>query len=141
MSAYASHFGLGKKTGIAALKAICGWMDRKVHYVYGENFNRSSYTVAKKKGGNCCSQTRLFLDLCDAAGLSQWFTFKYVHTCCGYYNGKRVGHVYAEVITKSSGKKRYVDCSSDAHPCYNFHIRKYGSPYSAGGSTYPARPF
>lgn len=131
---------VGKKTKMDALKAICKWMDDHVKYTYGLGFNRSADTVAKKRGGNCCSQTRLFLDLCDAAGLSEWFRFKYVHVCCGYYNGKRVGHVYAEVITKSSGKSRYVDCSS-SRPCYNYRIKKYGSPYSAGGSTYPARPF
>ena len=130
---------VGKKTKLDALKAICKWMDDYVPYVYGLGFNRSPETVAKH-GGNCCSQAQLFLDLCDAAGLGEWFRFKYVHVCCGSYNGKRVGHVYTEVITKSTGKSRYVDPAS-SHPCYNYCIRKYGSPYSAGGSTYPAKPF
>ena len=131
---------VGKKTGLSAVKAICKWMDDHIDYDYSEGFTRSSETVVKKRGGNCCSQTRLFLDLCDAAGLSEWFRFKYVHVCCGYYRGHRVGHVYAEVITKSSGRSRYVDPAS-SRPCYNYHISSYGRPYSAGGSTYPSRPF
>lgn len=121
---------VGEKTGYSALREIVKWMDKKIWYASYMNFVRSPDTVLSKKHGNCCDQTRLFLQLCDAAGLTEYYKLYYCHV---------PGHVYAIVESKKTGKRFYVDCASDYHTAWAYVCRGYqhGTPTSR----YPKRPF
>lgn len=72
-------------------------------------------------GGNCCDQTRLMLQLMDAAGLNQYYKMYWVHVV-----GGKGGHVFAKLVTRKSGSWRYVD------PCkynpWNNYVRGWGEP-------------
>ena len=122
---------VGDKVGFQALKAICAYMDKNVRYVGYPNFHRKP-TVVLKRGGNCCDQTRCFLELCDCAGLSDYYTMYYVHV-----NDKK-GHIYAQLKSKATNNTVYIDCASDHYGCYGYVCRGYshGSP----SSTYPSLP-
>ena len=82
------------------------------------------------KTGNCCDQTRLFLQLCDAAGLTEYYKLYYC---------KVPGHVYAIVVSKNNKQKTYVDCASDDFSAWGYVCQGYqhGSP----SSKYPNLPF
>jgi len=121
---------VGNKTGYSAIREISKWMDKHIGYVGYYDFQRSPDTVLKKKGGNCCDQTRLFLQLCDGAGLTEYYKLYYCHV---------PGHVYAIVESKKTGKRTYVDCASSYHASWGYVCQGYahGSPTSR----YPTKPF
>ena len=124
---------VGNSTGKSALFKICNWMDSKIWYSSYGNFQRSPETVLSTRHGNCCDQTRLILQLFDAAGLTQYYHMYYVHVY------EEQGHVYAMLKNKSTNKSVYIDPASDVHGCYAYVCQGYshGSP----ASTYPNRPF
>jgi len=121
---------VGNSIGRAALLKICDFMDKKIHYACYCGFCRTPEKVLSSGHGNCCDGTRLFLQLCDAAGLTEYYDLYYVRV---------TGHVYAQVRTKLTGHRVYIDCASEAHGCYGYVCQGF----SRGGpsSTYPAQPF
>ena len=124
------------KTGWDAMDAIVQWIDKTSNFKYKgyNNFQNSPKTCLKRGSANCCDVTRTFFELCDAAGLTEWFNFYYVHVQCPKY-----GHVYGIVETKKTKKWRYVDVASDTHGCWNYVIRS--CPHGSRASKYPALPF
>ena len=124
---------VGNKTGYSALRAICDWMDKNIWYVGYGNFCRSPDEVLSKKGGNCCDQTRLILQLFDAAGIGEFYDMYYVHVY------EQQGHVYGLVKNKKTHNQAYIDPASDAYGCFGYVCQGYshGSP----ASKYPNKPF
>jgi hypothetical protein len=61
---------------------------------------------------------------------------KYVYVCC---SSKGVGHIFAQIIQKGNGSKRYVDPCKSSSPWGN-HVTGWGSP-PGRTTTYPTRPF
>jgi hypothetical protein len=124
---------VGNKTGKWAAWAIVEWMDRNIAYSGYPNFIKSPDEVINSGSGNCCDQTRLCLQLLDAAGCTEFYDMYYVHV------SSKEGHVYAMLTTKSSGNSRYVDCASDYHGAWGYVCQGYahGSPTSK----YPNLPF
>ena len=120
---------VGDSVGRSALLKICEWMDKKIGYTRYCGFCRSPDEVLKRKHCNCCDGTRLLLALCDAAGLTDYYHMYYVHV---------PGHVYAQLKSKSTGKRVYIDTAS-SRPCYGYVCQGYqhGNP----SSTYPSQPF
>lgn len=122
---------VGDSTGSTAMKKIVDFMDKKIFYSEYQNFLHDPDYCLKHKHANCCDGTRLFFELCDAAGLSEYYKFYYVHV---------YGHVYGVVETKSTRKRRTVDCASDGHGCWGYVCQGYTRTTKAS-STYPKRPF
>lgn len=118
------------KIGHAALRAIVSWMDKNIWYKGYPNFHRSAEAVLKEKSGNCCDQTRCFFELCDAAGLTEYYTFCYVHV---------YGHVYSKVTSKKTGKWLYIDPASDTHTAWGYVCQGYA--HGGCTTTYPTKPF
>lgn len=125
---------VGDKTGHEALKEICKWMDNKIDYAGYSNFVRSPERVISTKHGNCCDQTRLLLQLFDAAGLSEYYKMYYIHVKCPAY-----GHVYAMVTSKKTGNSVYIDPASDTYGCYGYVCDK--CPHGGRKTQYPTKPF
>lgn len=121
---------VGGSWGHSAMLKVCTWMDNNIKYTHYFNFCRSPETVLSKKHGNCCDQTRLLLQLLDAAGLTEWYDLCYV---------KVDGHVYAQVKNRSNGNKVYLDPASDSHGCYGYVCQGYA--HGSASSTYPNQPF
>ena len=96
-----------------------------------KNFTRSPKGVLSAGMGNCCSQTRLMLQLMDAAGCRESLTLQYVRVCCNHTSYPGTGHVFAKITNRKTGKYVYVD------PCcknpWGHHITGWGSP---PGTTY-----
>ena len=126
---------VGDSTGLAAAKKIVRWVDNHIKYELYANFHRSPDTVVKKRRANCCDQARLVLTLCDAAGCTEALTLKYVHVSKG-----SIGHVFCRIITKSSGKWRYVDTCKYGGKSWGNYVHGYGSPPGTQ-TNYPTRPF
>jgi hypothetical protein len=124
---------VGNKTGRAAIMAIVKWIDNKnnMRYTGYPNFQRSPATCISKHGANCCNGTRLFFELCDAVGLCEYYDFYYIHVD---------GHIYGQVITKKTKKKRYVDCASDYYSCWGYICKNYRGKSVIGRTKYPKRP-
>ena len=112
---------VGNLTGEKAALEICKFMGQRVHYKGYSGFDYSSTWVLNNKLGNCCDQTRLMLQLMDAAGLSEFYDMYWVHVV-----GGKGGHVFAKLVTRKSGNWRYVD------PCkyspWNNHVTGWGEP-------------
>ena len=137
-SAYVRKLALnivGDSTGLAAAKKIVKYVDSHVKYEWYRNFCRSPDTVLKKGRANCCDQARTVLTLCDAAGCTSSLTLKYVHVS----NGSK-GHVFCKIITRSSGKWRYVDTCKWGGKAWGHYVKGYGSA-PGSQSTYPNLPF
>ncbi|MBP5422366.1 MAG: hypothetical protein J6Y78_08005, partial [Paludibacteraceae bacterium] len=122
---------VGNSTGLTAAKKIATWVDRHIVYAGYNDFIRSPSTVYKKGSANCCDGTRFLFTLLDAAGCCQYFNLYYVHV---------PGHVYGQIVTKKSGKKRYVDTASDYNGCWGYICRNYRGR-SQTFSKYPKLPF
>lgn len=120
---------VGNKTGYAAMKAIVEYMDKNIWYKYYCGFCRSPDEVVSSKHGNCCDQTRLILQLFDAAGLNEFYKLYYCHV---------KGHVYGIIKSRKTGKMTYIDPASDSHSAYGYVCQGYahGSP----STSYPTRP-
>ena len=123
---------VGNATGQAALKKIVAWVDNTNNLSYAGyvNFQRSTATVLKMHSANCCDGTRFFFQLCDAAGLCEYYDFYYVHV---------TGHVYGIVETKKTKKWRYVDTASNYHTCWGYVCQGYA--HGSKTSKYPNLPF
>ena len=124
---------VGEKTGYKAMRAICDWMDHNISYSGYGDFQKSPDSVISSRCGNCCDQTRLILQLFDAAGLTEYYDMYYVHV------HEYQGHVYGMIKAKNTGKSVYIDPASDSFGCYGYVCQGYsrGSP----ASKYPNRPF
>ena len=126
---------VGNSTGLAAAKKIAKWMGKRIVYEKNKskikNFSRSPKGVLSAGMGNCCSQTRLMLQLMDAAGCRESLTLQYVRVCCNHTSYPGVGHVFAKITNQKTGKYVYVD------PCcknpWGHHITGWGS---LPGTTY-----
>ncbi len=123
---------VGNKTGQAAAQAIASWMDKNIDYSGYGNFQRSAKTVLQKKAGNCCDQTRCYFELCDSAGLTEFYKMEYIHV---------YGHVYGRMTAKSSGKYVHVDCASDYHDAWGYICIDYRNRGILHKTVYPKLPF
>jgi hypothetical protein len=125
---------VGNKTGRAALMAIVAWDDKYMHYTYYTDFRDSAATCLSRGTANCCDGTRLFFELCDAAGLCEYYNFYYVHVQCPKW-----GHVYGIVESKKTKKWSYVDPASDSHTCWGYVSQT--CPHGSRDTKYPQLPF
>lgn len=129
----------GGTAGLTAMKKIAAWMGKNISYGYDEGFTKSPSQVLSSRRGNCCSQTRLMLQMMDVVDVYNEFKLEYVSVCCkssGAHAG--VGHLFARVTTKSTKKSRYVDpCKTN--PWGNY-VHGWGSP-PGRRTTYPTRPY
>ena len=126
---------VGDSTGLAAAKKIVAYVDKHVKYELYPNFHQSPDRVLKRGRANCCDQARTVLTLCDAAGCTEALTLKYVHVSSG-----SKGHVFCRIITKKTGKWRYVDTCKYGGKAWGNYVKGYGSP-PGSQSTYPNKPF
>ena len=117
---------VGDSQGVSAAKKIVAWFDKHVEYDYNvySNFHRSPDKVIKTGKGNCCDQTRALLTLMDAAGCTEFLTLKYVHVKVS----PTKGHVFAKIITNTSGNWRYVDTCVYNNKSWGHYVHGYGSP-------------
>ena len=69
----------GKSTGIGACKKIAQWVGKNISHETKEGFYQSPDDTLKRKKGNCCSQTLLFLQMCDAVGALEGHNAYFVH--------------------------------------------------------------
>jgi len=125
---------VGNKTGYSAMRAICSWMDKNVHYVGYGGFQRSPEYVLTH-GGNCCDQTRLIFQLFDGAGVCEYYDLYYVNLSCPSY-----GHVYGRIRSKKTKNWINVDPASDDFGCYGY-VCDSCSRTSPVDSKYPNKPF
>lgn len=120
---------VGDSTGLDAAKKIAKWCGSKknLKYVDYANFHRKPTTALKKHCANCCDSTRLMLAMMDAAGCTEKLKLEYVHV---HNSARNVGHVFAKITTKSTGKYRYVDpcckIENGRSPWAN-HLKGWGS--------------
>ena len=98
----------------------------KIRYVKYKNHKRSTKKTLQS-GGNCVDQANLFLELCDAAGLTKTYNFYYVHVCCNHTSWPGVGHYFTKVVSKKTGKSVYVDPTYSRAP-YGHYTHGWGSP-------------
>lgn len=119
----------GNSTGIAAAKKIAKWVGKHIKHEKREGFYQSPATTLKRKKGNCCCQTDLFLQMLDATGVCKKYTCQYIHVGTMKY-GKR--HFFARVNGID------VDCDAKKANCWGHASYKGRTIYSR--NTYPKLP-
>ena len=70
---------VGKLTGLEAMKKLAVWVGRYVKHESHPGFYQSSDVTLSRKRGNCCSQTLLFLQMCESLGLTKGHKIFFVH--------------------------------------------------------------
>ena len=123
---------VGGRTGLAAAQAIASWIDNHIKYDYYTNFQRSAKKVLQMGRCNCCDGARLFNEMCDAAGCTEFLKLEYIYVD---------GHVYNRVTVKSTGKWYNVDTASDVAGSWGYVCRDYRNLSILRRTTYPTRPF
>lgn len=129
----------GGRVGLPALMNVAAFMGKHIHYGYSVGFTKSPAAVLSTGTGNCCSQTRLMLQMMDVVDPNNDFKLEYVSVCCktsGEHAG--VGHLFARVTTKKTKFSRYVDPCKD-NPWGNY-VHGWGNP-PGRRTTYPTRPY
>lgn len=123
-------------TGYTAAKKIAKWVGSNIKYEGKNNFYQSTKTTLARRRGNCCCQSELMLQMMDAAGCTEHFTFVWCHTV-----GNGGGHVFTRLVTKTTGKYRYVDPVHAPYWGTCLSGAKYGYAPGSMSSNYPGRPF
>lgn len=134
---------VGNSEGLAAAKKIADFMDKKINYKYYWNFSHNAKWVLDHKKGNCCDETRLMLELMDAAGCTEKLKLQYVHT---HSSTTGWGHVFAKITEKDTGKWMYVDpvCKSKSgRKVWGHYLGQYKKGYGpvVKVTNYPTKPF
>jgi hypothetical protein len=71
---------VGESKGIEAAKKIAVWVKNNIKHETRAGFYQSPMKTLKRKAGNCCCHTDLFIQMCDAVGLTEKHEICYVHT-------------------------------------------------------------
>lgn len=119
---------VGGSTGLSAAKKIAKWISKNISWEDRDGFYQSPETTLKRKKGNCCCQADLFIQMCDATGVTSKYKIRYVHI----HKGKN-GHVFAKI------NKKYVDTCLK-NPWGHYKTGKYGKP-PGHQTVYPRLPF
>lgn len=120
---------VGNSKGIPAAKKIAKWVAKHIKHEKREGFYQSPATTLKRKKGNCCCQTDLFLQMLDATGVPKKYTCQYIHVGTMKY-GKR--HFFARVNGVD------VDVDAKKKNCWGHASYKGRTIYSR--NTYPKLP-
>lgn len=70
---------IGNSKGLDAAKKLAKWVGKNIVHETAEGFYQTPDVTLKRKCGNCCSQTDLFLQMCAAIGLDKEYKLSYVH--------------------------------------------------------------
>ena len=70
---------VGNSEGIEAAKKLAKWVGKKIKYELKEGFYQTPSQTLNRRLGNCCSQTDLFLQMCDVVGITKICKVYYVH--------------------------------------------------------------
>ena len=128
---------VGDSKGVSAAKMIEEWFRKHMHYEKKYDFYQSTSTTLKRRIGNCCCLAELFLQMCDAAGCTDYIDMYFVHV-----HGSQGGHVYTKLVTRKTKNWRYVDPTKSAHGAagWGYYVNgSWGSPPGTQ-SSYPSRP-
>ena len=70
---------VGKSVGLEAAKKLAKWVGKNINHETAPGFYQTPDTTLKRKLGNCCSQTDLFLQMCVAVGINKSHKLYFVH--------------------------------------------------------------
>ena len=78
---------IGKSKGEAAAKKLARWVHKNIKFEKKEGFYQSPTKTLKRKKANCCGQSELFLQMCEAVGLTKKHKVSFIHV--GKYKYKK----------------------------------------------------
>lgn len=70
---------IGKSKDLAACKKLAVWVGSHIVHESHDGFYQSPLVTLNRKKGNCCCQSNLFLQMCEAVGLTKKYNFYFVH--------------------------------------------------------------
>ena len=70
---------VGKSKGIKAAKKLAKWVNKRIKHETKKGFYQSPTKTLKRKRGNCCCKSELFLQMCHAIGLAKKHKLCFVH--------------------------------------------------------------
>lgn len=120
---------VGNSTGIAAAKKLAKWCGKRIKHEKREGLYQSPKTTLNRKRGNCLCQTDLFLQMCDAVGVTEKYELRYIHVGTMKY-GKR--HFFARI--------NGVDIDVDAKPKNPWGHASYKGRTIYSRKVYPELP-
>ena len=69
----------GESSDLTAAKKLAFWVGKNISHETRAGFYQSPEETLKSKKGNCCSQTLLFLQMCEALGITKEHKVYFVH--------------------------------------------------------------
>lgn len=83
---------VGKSKGLNAAKKLASWVGKNIKHETKAGFYQNPDVTLNRRVGNCCSQTLLFLQMCDSLGITKHHKVCFVHA-----DGKKFGsrHFFA----------------------------------------------
>ena len=70
---------VGNSKDLEAAKKLAKWVGKNIEHETREGFYQNASETLKRKYGNCCSQTELFLQMCEAIGITKNHKVYFVH--------------------------------------------------------------
>ena len=70
---------VGKSKDLEAAKKLAKWVGTNIVHESHEGFYQNASQTLKRRCGNCCSQTELFLQMCEAIGITKNHKAYFVH--------------------------------------------------------------
>jgi len=70
---------VGKSNDIDAAKKLAKWINKNIKHEVEAGFYQSPTETLKNRKGNCCCHAELFLQMCDAIGLTKNHRLGFIH--------------------------------------------------------------
>ena len=111
---------VGSTTGLDAIIKIAKWVGSNIKHETNAGFYQSPSTTLARKLGNCCSQTLLFLQMCEAMGLTKDHEIYFIHVGQSEFKSRHFFAVVDNVCVDvdSYGSKPWGHAKFSNRPVY-----------------------
>ena len=114
-----------KLTGLDAAKKLANWVKRYIHHESKAGFYQSPDTTLKRGVGNCACQTLLFLQMCEAVGITENHEVYFVHIGVMKFRDRHFFCVIDNICIDVDGRSDYAWGFSSAYEMPVYNMTKY----------------
>lgn len=111
----------GNSTDIEAAKKLANWVGMNIEHETKAGFYQSPDDTLKRKTGNCCSQTELFLQMCEALNITHNHKTYIVHVGSERFHDRHffamIDNTFVDVDTQTDNPWGNAETRDDEFYC------------------------
>lgn len=111
----------GNSTDIEAAKKLANWVGANIEHETKAGFYQSPDDTLKRKTGNCCSQTELFLQMCEALNITHNHKAYIVHVGSERFHERHffamIDNTFVDVDTQVDNPWGNAETRDDTYYC------------------------